>query len=148
MDKTVYVFYDEFSSYISSIPLIRSIYAKCRSSNTIMTLATQSCADIIGISKEWFDILANTADRFIVFRQHAASAGAAASLFGTEGHVTQTSRTSDMASTGESSNTADRSFVISPDTIRNLPANLGILLDKTLPQQRQIKCFKNKFLKP
>ena len=147
MDKTVYVFYDEFSSYISSIPLIRSIYAKCRSSETVMTLATQSCADIIAISESWFDILCNTADRFVVFRQHAASAEAAASIFGTEAHVTQTSRTSDMLSTGESSNTSDRVYVISPDVIRNLPKNVGLLLDKTANINNQVKCFRNKFVK-
>ena len=146
-DKTVYVFYDEFSSYVSSIPLIRSLYAKCRSSGTVMSLATQSCADIIGISSSWFDILNNTADRFVVFRQHAASAEAAASIFGTEIHITQTSRTSDMLATGESSNTSDHVYVIPPDIIRDLPSNVGILLDKTEQPGHQVRCFKNKFIK-
>ncbi|MCR5331842.1 MAG: TraM recognition domain-containing protein [Lachnospiraceae bacterium] len=147
MHKRIYVFYDEFSSYVSSIPLIRSIYAKCRSSETVMTLATQSCADIIGLDPSWFDILCNTADRFIVFRQHASSAESAAGIFGTEAHVTQTSRSSDLETTGESSNTSDRTYVISPDIIRNLPVNVGIMLDKTEKSGRQVKCFKNKFLK-
>lgn len=147
MSKRLYVFYDEFSSYVSCIPLIRSLYAKCRSSETVMTLATQSCADIIGIDPAWFDILCNTADRFVVFRQHATSAEAAASIFGTEAHVTQTSRTSDLANTGESSNTADRSYVIPPDIIRDLPANVGIILDKTSKRGKQVKCFKNEFIK-
>ena len=148
MDKKVYVFYDEFSSYIDSIPRIRTLFAKCRSSGTVMSLATQSCADIIGIDPAWFDILCNTVDRFVIFRQHAASAETAAVIFGTEAHVTQTSRSSNMEATGESSNTSDRSYVLHPDIIRNLPANVGILLDKTEKPDRQVKCFRNKFVEP
>ena len=146
--KKLYIYYDEFSSYVSSITLIRNIYSKCRSSDTVMTIATQSCADIIGIDSSWFDILANTADRFIIFRQHAASAEAASSIFGTKAHVTQTARSSDMTNTGESSNTVDRAFTIPPDVIRKLPNNVGILLDMTANPEEQIKCFRNKFVKP
>ena len=148
MDKEVFVFYDEFSSCVDSIPTLRKAFAKCRSSGTVMTLATQSCADIIGLDASWFDILCNTVDRFVVFRQHADSAESAASIFGTEAHVTQTARSSDMTATGESSNTSDRAFVVPPDIIRNLPANVGILLDKTEKPGRQVKCFRNKFVKP
>ena len=144
MNNHVYVVYDEFTSYVSALPTVRSIYARCRSAEVSLTLATQSASDIIGLGFGWFDSLVNTCDRFIVFRQNGQeSPEACANLFGTELHVTTTARSSDFDFTGEASNTADREFVVHPDTIRNLKNNYGILFDK---KANKLQYFKNQFI--
>lgn len=144
MSNHVYVVYDEFTSYVSALPTVRSIYARCRSAEVSLTLATQSASDIIGLGSGWFESIINTCDRFIVFRQNGAeSPEACANLFGTELHVTTTARSSDFDFTGEASNTADREFVVHPDVIRNLKNNYGILYDKKL---NKIQFFKNSFV--
>lgn len=148
MENKIFAFFDEFSSFTSAVPIIASLYARTRSADTIMTLATQSCSDIIGLGGGWFQRLIDTADRFVIFRQQSPEAAeAAASIFGTELHVTSTARSSELQATGEASNTADRRFTVSPDMIRNLPVNHGFLLDKTKKPDEQIKYFKNKFVK-
>ncbi len=148
MDRKVYAFYDEFSSYTSSIALVKSLYARARSADTILSLATQSCSDLIALGDGWFDTICDTADRFVVFRQNSSEAAeAAATIFGTELHVTGTARSSEMQTTGEASNTVDRSFIVSPDIIRDLKVNHGFLLDKTKKEDQQLKYFKNKFVK-
>ena len=145
MKKYVYAVFDEFTSYVSALPTVRSIYARCRSAEVSLTLATQSASDIIGLGSGWFDSLVNTCDRFIVFRQNGQeSPEACANLFGTELHVTTTARSSDFDFTGEASNTADREFVVHPDVIRNLKNNHGILFDK---KQNKLSFFKNDFVK-
>ncbi len=144
MSNHVYVVYDEFTSYVSALPTVRSIYARCRSAEVSLTLATQSASDIIGLGAGWFDSIINTCDRFIVFRQNGQeSPEACANLFGTELHVTTTARSSDFDFTGEASNTADRQFIIHPDVIRNLPNNQGILYDK---KKNVLAFFKNRFI--
>lgn len=144
LDKHCYCIYDEFTSYVSALPTVRSIYARCRSAEVSLTLATQSASDIIGLGAGWFDSLVNTCDRFIVFRQNGQeSPEACANLFGTELHVTTTARSSDFDFTGEASNTADRQFIIHPDVIRNLPNNQGILYDK---KKNVLAFFKNIFV--
>lgn len=144
MSNHVYVVYDEFTSYVSALPTVRSIYARCRSAEVSLTLATQSASDIIGLGAGWFDSIINTCDRFIVFRQNGAeSPEACANLFGTELHVTTTARSSDFDFTGEASNTADRVFIVHPDVIRNLRNNYGILFDKKI---RKLQYFKNQFI--
>lgn len=144
MDKHCYCIYDEFTSYVSALPTVRSIYARCRSAEVSLTLATQSASDIIGLGSGWFDSIINTCDRFVVFRQNGQeSPEACANLFGTELHVTTTARSSDFDFTGEASNTADREFIVHPDTIRNLKNNYGILFDK---KQNKISFFKNEFI--
>ena len=144
MKKRCYCIFDEFTSYVSALPTVRSIYARCRSAEVSMTLATQSASDIIGIGSGWFDSIINTCDRFVVFRQNGQeSPEACANLFGTELHVTTTARSSDFDFTGEASNTADREFIVHPDTIRNLKNNYGILFDK---KQNKISFFKNEFI--
>lgn len=148
MERKIYSIYDEFSSYTSSIPYIKSLYARARSAECVLTIATQSCSDIKRLGNGFFDIICDTADRFVVFRQNSADAAeSASSLFGTELHVTDTLRTSDLLSTGEASNTADRAFIVPPDLIRNLEKNHGFLLDKTAKKNHQIKYFKNQFVK-
>ena len=145
MQKHCYCIYDEFTSYVSALPIVRSIYARCRSAKVSLTLATQSASDIIGLGSGWFESMVNTCDRYIVFRQNGSeSPEACANLFGTELHVTTTARSSDFDFTGEASNTADREFVVHPDVIRNLRNNLGILYDK---KNRKIQFFKNEFVK-
>ena len=144
MKKRCYCIFDEFTSYVSALPTVRSIYARCRSAEVSMTLATQSASDIIGIGSGWFDSIINTCDRFVVFRQNGQeSPEACANLFGTELHVTTTARSSDFDFTGEASNTADRQFIIHPDVIRNLPNNQGILYDK---KKNVLAFFKNIFV--
>ena len=145
MKKRCYCIFDEFTSYVSALPTVRSIYARCRSAEVSMTLATQSASDIIGIGSGWFDSIINTCDRFVVFRQNGQeSPEACANLFGTELHVTTTARSSDFDFTGEASNTADREFIVHPDVIRNLKNNHGILFDK---KQNKLSFFKNDFVK-
>ena len=144
MSNHVYVVYDEFTSYVSALPTVRSIYARCRSAEVSLTLATQSASDIIGLGAGWYDSLVNTCDRFIVFRQNGQeSPEACANLFGTELHVTTTARSSDFDFTGEASNTADRQFIVHPDVIRNLKNNYGILFDK---KANKLQYFKNQFI--
>lgn len=144
LSNHVYVIYDEFTSYVSALPTIRSIYARCRSAEVSLTLATQSASDIIGLSSGWFDSIINTCDRFVVFRQNGQeSPEACANLFGTELHVTTTARSNDFDFTGEASNTTDREFIVHPDTIRNLKNNFGILFDK---KQNKKSFFKNEFI--
>ena len=110
-------------------------------------MATQSCSDLIALGKGWFDTIVDTADRFVVFRQNSGEAAeSAAAVFGTEIHVTDTARSSNLQSTGEASNTLDRTYVIPPDMIRNLKTNYGFLLDKTQKKGQQVKYFKNKFV--
>lgn len=143
-DKHCYCIFDEFTSYVSALPTVRSIYARCRSAEVSLTLATQSASDIIGLGAGWFDSIINTCDRFVVFRQNGQeSPEACANLFGTELHVTTTARSSDFDFTGEASNTADREFVVHPDVIRNLPNNQGILYDK---KKNILAFFKNIFI--
>ena len=143
-DNHCYCIFDEFTSYVSALPTVRSIYARCRSAKVSLMLATQSASDIIGLGAGWFDSLVNTCDRFIVFRQNGQeSPEACANLFGTELHVTTTARSSDFDFTGEASNTADREFVVHPDTIRNLKNNFGILFDK---KANKLQYFKNQFI--
>ena len=144
MKKHCYCIYDEFTSFVSALPTVRSIYARCRSAEVSLTLATQSASDIIGLGSGWFESMVNTCDRYIVFRQNGSeSPEACANLFGTELHVTTTARSSDFDFTGEASNTADREFVVHPDTIRNLKNNCGIIFDK---KQNTLRFFKNTFV--
>lgn len=145
-DRRIYAFADEFSSFSNSIPLLRQIYAKCRSSNTSLTLSTQSCADIIALGEAWWDIICDSTNRFIFFRQnsHAASE-AAAKLLGTEPHITNTARSSEMLMTGEGSNTNDDVFKVKPQIIRDLKVNHGFMLDKNRKPPK-ITYFKNKFV--
>ena len=70
MKTHCYCIFDEFTSYVTALPTVRSIYARCRSAEVSLTLATQSASDIIGLGAGWFDSLVNTCDRFIVFRQN------------------------------------------------------------------------------
>ena len=144
MKRKAYVFYDEFSSYTSSVPLIKSLYARARSADVVVSLATQSVSDYALVDESYFHVLADNSDSIISFRQHSTlSSQSIAELLGTEYHVTNTSRVSNLASTGESSATADKSYIISPDSIRTLPRNKGILLCKNEKSDKQIKCFKN-----
>ncbi|WP_026658074.1 TraM recognition domain-containing protein [Butyrivibrio sp. AC2005] len=148
MNDKIYSYWDEFSGYTSATKTLQSIYARARSADCICSLATQSCSDIIGLGDGWFERIIDTADRYVIFRQNSAEAAeSAASIFGTELHVTDTARTSELQSTGEASNTVDRSFIVSPDMIRNLMVNRGFLLDKTKRPNHQLKYFKNKFVK-
>ena len=144
MEHKVYAFFDEFTSYTSALPILRSLYGRARSGEVVTTLATQSISDITALPGNWYEALVNTADRFVVFRQHGAeSPEAAAGLFGTQLHVTSTARSSDLQFSGEASNTLDYSYIVHPDYIRNLPANQGIMLDK---QTNKIYHFVNKFV--
>ncbi len=144
MDRMIYATFDEFTSYTSALPTLRSMFARARSADCVITLATQSISDITAMEGNWFQSLVNTADRFVIFRQHGSeSPEEAAGLLGTEMHVTMTSRTSDAVISGESSNTIDRQYIIHPDFIRELPANTGILLDK---KKGELAIFKNKFI--
>lgn len=144
MDRMIYATFDEFTSYTSALPILRSMFARARSADCVITLATQSISDITAMEGNWFQSLVNTADRFVIFRQHGSeSPEEAAGILGTELHVTMTSRTSDAVISGEASNTIDREFVIHPDYIRELPANTGILLDK---KKKELAIFRNKFI--
>ena len=143
MDHRVYVFFDEFTSYTSALPILRSLYGRARSGEVVTTLATQSISDITALPG-WFEPIVNTADRFVFFRQHGSeSPEAAAGLIGTQLHVTSTARSSDLQFSGEASNTLDYSYIVHPDYIRNLPANQGVMLDK---QENKIYHFRNKFV--
>lgn len=144
-DNHCYCIFDEFTSYVTALPTVRSIYARCRSAEVSLTLATQSASDIIGLGAGWYDSLVNTCDRFLIFRQNGQeSPEACANLFGTELHVTTTARSSDFDFTGEASNTADREYIVHPDTIRNLKNNYGILFDK---KANKLQYFRNEFIK-
>ena len=148
MKRKAFVFYDELSSYTSSVPLIKSLYARARSADVVVSLATQSVSDYALVDESYFHVLADNSDSIISFRQHSAlSSQSIAELLGTDYHVTNTSRVSNLASTGESSATSDKVFIISPDSIRTLPKNKGILLCKNEKPGQQIKCFKNQFIK-
>ena len=148
MERKAYVFYDEFSSYTSSVPLIKSLYARARSADVVVSLATQSVSDYALVDESYFHVLADNSDSIVSFRQHSVlSSQSIAELLGTEYHVTNTSRVSNLASTGESSATSDKTYIISPDSIRTLPKNKGILLCKNEKPGHQIKCFKNQFIR-
>ena len=148
LSRSLYVFYDEINSYRSTTGLIFDIYSKCRSAGkTVMTIATQSTYDVIALFEGCYEKLLNTANRFVLFRQHGNAAEAAATMFGTESSVSVTSRSSDMQITGESSNTLERSFIVHPDTIRKLKKNHGFLLDMDNEEHKQLQYFKNKFVK-
>ena len=145
MNRKVYVTFDEFTSYASALPIIQDMYSRARSADVIMTLATQSASDIMGIGGSAYEKIVNTADRFVVFRQHGAeSPEAAAQLFSTRITVTQTTRTSGHFSTHESSNTIERQYRVHPDEIRKLSANFGFLMDAGGKQE--VKYFKNEFV--
>lgn len=147
MDRKVYFILDEFTGFSSSLPLIADIFSRARSADVVTSLSTQSVADLEAIPGNYFERLADSTDRFVVFRQHAGmSSELAASLFGTRNHVTATSRTEDQCSSGQSSNTVDKAYVVSPDQIRNLKRNHGFLLDKNEKDDRKVKYFKNKFI--
>ena len=144
MDKRVYAYFDEFTSYTAALPLMRALFSRARSGEVVVTLATQSASDIIGIPGDWFESLVNTADRFVFFRQHGVeSPEAVAGIIGTEYSVTATSRSSQALLTGEKSYTPGKEFILHPDVIRNLPTNIGILFDK---KDNQVKFFKNRFV--
>ena len=144
MDRRVYVTYDEFTSYADALPIIQDMYSRARSADVIMTLATQSISDLKGSSDSAYEKIVNTGDRFFVFQQHGGeSPEAAAKLFGTSTDISQTTRTSGHFSTGESSNTIEQKFRVSPDDIRELKPNHGFFMDT---RDGKIINFKNEFV--
>ena len=70
MKRKAFVFYDEFSSYTSSVPLIKSLYARARSADVVISLATQSVSDYALVDESYFHVLADNSDSIISFRQH------------------------------------------------------------------------------
>ena len=144
MDRRVYVTYDEFTSYADALPIIQDMYSRARSADVVMTLATQSISDLKGSDNSAYEKIVNTGDRFFVFQQHGGeSPEAAAKLFGTSTDVSQTTRTSGHFSTGESSNTIERKYNVSPDEIRSLKTNTGFFMDT---RDGRIIKFKNEFV--
>lgn len=144
MHRKVYCYMDEFSSYVSAVPIIASLYARARSAEVVMCLATQSCSDIIGLGAAWFDKLCDCTSEFVFFRQNSATAAeAVAGIIGTEWAVTATARSQNLMITGEASNTLAKQFRVHPDVIRSLPVNEGIKYNK---RSETIKFFKNTFV--
>ena len=145
MDRPVYATFDEFSSYGGeTIGLLMSLFAKCRSADVILTLATQSISSILGLGQGFYQSLVNTASRFVIFRQQGSeSPEEAANLFNTQLHVTSTARTDDFMFSGQASNTIDEQYVLHPRLLRDLPSNYYFVIDK---QSNQIIMSKNKFI--
>ena len=144
MNRRVYVTYDEFTSYTDALPIIQDMYSRARSADVVMTLATQSISDIKGSGNSAYEKIINTGDRFFVFQQHGGeSPEAAAKLFGTYTDVSQTARTSGHFSTGESSNTLEQKFKVSPNEIRDLEPNTGFFMDT---RDGRIIKFQNEFV--
>ncbi|MBR2706680.1 MAG: type IV secretion system DNA-binding domain-containing protein [Mogibacterium sp.] len=142
MDKRCWFFWDEFARYATSTVL--DIVSMARSAECTCVLGTQAISDLQALSDEFYKSTVNCCNRYIIFRQNDAdSAEELANLIGTELSVTQTVRTTNDSVTGEGSSTAERSFIISPDYIKNLEDNRGIVVSK---RPKQIQLFKNRFV--
>lgn len=135
---------DEFSAYASSN--ILSILSRARSSESVAYLSTQSVSDLTAISPEFRDACFDNISRFFFYRQNSPEAAeTVASLIGTRPVVQETLRSSAALSMGEASNRLVREFIVSPDEIKGLPNQHGIMLDK-MKNPTEIKWIENTFV--
>ena len=135
---------DEFSAYTSSN--ILSILSRARSSESVAYLSTQSVSDLTAISPEFRDACFDNISRFFFYRQNSPEAAeTVASLIGTKPTVQETLRSSAALSMGEASNRLVHEFIVSPDEIKGLPNQHGILLDK-MKNPPEIKWIENTFV--
>ena len=135
---------DEYSAYASSN--ILSILSRARSSESVAYLSTQSVSDLTAISPEFRDACFDNISRFFFYRQNSPEAAeTVASLIGTRSTVQETLRSSAALSMGEASNRLVREFVVSPDEIKGLPNQHGIMLDK-MKNPPEIKWIENTFV--
>lgn len=142
--RTARVIMDEFSSYASSNVL--SILSRARSSGTVAYLSTQSVQDLTAISPEFRDACFDNISRFFFYRQNSPEAAeAVAALIGTRLSVQETLRSAEAMSMGEASNRLVREFIVSPDDIKGLPNQHGVMLDK-MKNPPEIKWIVNTFV--
>ena len=142
--RTARVIIDEFSSYANSS--ILSILSRARSSGTVAYLSTQSVQDFTAISPEFRDACFDNISRFFFYRQNSPDAAeAVAALIGTRLSVQETLRSAEAMSMGEASNRLVREFIVSPDDIKGLPNQHGVMMDK-MKNPPEIKWIVNTFV--
>lgn len=142
--RTARLIMDEFSSYACSN--ILSILSRARSSGTVAYLSTQSVSDLTAISPEFRDACFDNISRFFFYRQNSPEAAEqVSSLIGTRPAVQETLRSAEAMSIGEASNRLVHEFIVSPDDIKGLPNQHGVMLDK-MASPMEIKWIKNTFV--
>lgn len=142
--RTVRLIMDEFSSYACSS--ILSILSRARSSGTVAYLSTQSVSDLTAISPEFRDACFDNISRFFFYRQNSPEAAEqVSSLIGTRPAVQETLRSAEAMSMGEASNRLVREFIVSPDDIKGLSNQHGVMLDK-MKNPVEIKWIVNTFV--
>ena len=135
---------DEFSAYASSN--ILSILSRARSSESVAYLSTQSVSDLTAISPEFRDACFDNISRFFFYRQNSPEAAeTVASLIGTRSAVQETLRSSAALSMGEASNRLVHEFIVTPDEIKTLPNQHGIMMDK-MKSPVEIRWIENTFV--
>ena len=142
--RTARIILDEFSSYASSN--ILSILSRARSSESVAYLSTQSVQDLTAISPEFRDACFDNISRFFFYRQNSPEAAeTVASLIGTRPAIQETLRSSEAMSMGEASNRLVHEFIVTPDEIKTLPNQHGVMMDK-MKTPVEIKWIKNTFV--
>lgn len=142
--RTARIILDEFSSYASSN--ILSILSRARSSESVAYLSTQSVQDLTAISPEFRDACFDNISRFFFYRQNSPEAAeTVASLIGTRPAVQETLRSSEALSMGEASNRLVHEFIVTPDEIKTLPNQHGVMMDK-MKTPVEIKWIENSFV--
>ena len=135
---------DEFSAYASSN--ILSILSRARSSESVAYLSSQSVSDLTAISPEFRDACFDNISRFFFYRQNSPEAAeTVASLIGTRSAVQETLRSSAALSMGEASNRLVHEFIVTPDEIKTLPNQHGIMMDK-MKSPVEIRWIENTFV--
>ena len=142
--RTARLIMDEFSSYACSN--ILSILSRARSSETVAYLSTQSVSDLTAISREFRDACFDNISRFFFYRQNSPEAAEqVSSLIGTRPAVQETLRSAEAISMGEASNRLVHEFIVTPDEIKGLANQRGVMLDK-MASPMEIKWIKNTFV--
>ena len=149
------VYVDEFDAFAT--PSFSTFLNKARSSKMMIHICHQTLSDLKLISHEFMgQILGNCSERFIFRQDDPDDAELWARVIGTKNTLKSTYRTSAGIRTGEASLRDTRSFIYSPDTIKDLKTGQCITVSKssrstainTIPAQRGVQYppFKQPFI--
>lgn len=120
--------YDELSSYFDE--LLVDIVNKSRSLGGCNIIATQTISDMDILSEDIRRQIIGNIHAFYILKQNDdLSAEAIASVIGTKKKTEHTSKTDQFGKTGIGTSRIVDEFVIHPNTIKNLPLEVGIWVD-------------------
>lgn len=121
------------------------LLSRARSAGVTVYLSTPSMGDLSALGEDFQQAVIENINRFVIFRQNSPkSAEMVADIVGTRQTVIQTERTRGRLGTDEASNTLAREYIINPDEIKSLPAQMAFYIAK---DENKVYKFVNDWVK-